>query len=100
MSQAAAQAFLDRLEQDETFTAELERLKDDPPAVLALIQAEGFDVTNTEIRDAFVDRYGAQLSPEQLDEIAAGADLVAIGVGAGVGGLVVGIGAAAAAAIA
>jgi predicted ribosomally synthesized peptide with nif11-like leader len=99
MSQAAAEAFLDRIENDEAFAAELESRRANWQEVHDLIRSEGFDADPTEIREAFLERFGTQLSPEQLDEIAAGADLVAIGVGAGVGGVVVGIGAAAAAAI-
>jgi predicted ribosomally synthesized peptide with nif11-like leader len=74
MSQAQAEAFLDRVESDEDFARELESLREDPPAVLERVHAAGFDATPDEIREAFLDRYGAELTEEQLDAIAAGTD--------------------------
>jgi predicted ribosomally synthesized peptide with nif11-like leader len=74
MSEAQAEAFLDRVESDEEFAKELESLREDPPAVLEKVHAAGFEATPEEIREAFLDRYGAELTQEQLDQIAAGTD--------------------------
>lgn len=74
MSQEAAVAFLERVETDEQFANELESLTEDPDAVVEKIRAEGFDVQPEEVRQAFLDRYGAELTPEQMEQIAAGAD--------------------------
>jgi predicted ribosomally synthesized peptide with nif11-like leader len=92
MSQADATAFLERAEADEQFAADLESVKDDQKAVLAKVHAAGFDVSPDEILEAFTDRYGVELTPEQLDSVAAGADPGMIA-GATVGA-VVGVGAA------
>ena len=72
MSVEQAEAFMDRVESDEAFAAELESLKDDQAAVQAAVVAAGFDATPDEIRDAFVDRFGDQLTEEQLAVIAGG----------------------------
>jgi predicted ribosomally synthesized peptide with nif11-like leader len=74
MSAAQAAAFLERVEGDGKLAADLDALKDDPPALLARVRDEGFDADPAEIRAAFVHRYGDQLSPEQLDTLAAGVD--------------------------
>jgi predicted ribosomally synthesized peptide with nif11-like leader len=74
MSEQAAVAFLQRLEDDEDLATELSSLKEDPAAVIEKVRAAGFDVEPDEIREAFLDRYGAELTPEQLDRIAAGVD--------------------------
>ena len=74
MSVEQAEAFINRVESDEAFAAELESLKDDQAAVQAAIVAAGFDATPDEIRDAFVDRFGDQLTEEQLAAIAGGID--------------------------
>ena len=96
MSQEAAVAFLERVETDEKFANELESLTEDPAAVVEKIRAEGFDVQPDEVRQAFLDRYGAELTPEQMEQIAAGADSGdAVGY-ALAGAFVVGVAAAAA----
>jgi predicted ribosomally synthesized peptide with nif11-like leader len=74
MSVEQAEAFMDRVESDEAFAAELESLKDDQAAVQAVVVAAGFDATPEEIRDAFADRFGDQLTEEQLAAIAGGID--------------------------
>jgi predicted ribosomally synthesized peptide with nif11-like leader len=74
MSDAAATAFLDRLEEDEAFASELEAVREQPDVVYEKVRAAGFDTTPDEILDAFSERYGVELTPEQLDQIAAGAD--------------------------
>jgi predicted ribosomally synthesized peptide with nif11-like leader len=92
MTASDAQAFLDRAETDEDWAAEFDAIKDDQEAVLAKVHAAGYDLTQQEILDAFMDRYGAELTPEQLDQIAAGSDDAGVIAGAVVGG-VVGVGA-------
>jgi predicted ribosomally synthesized peptide with nif11-like leader len=93
MSEAGARDFISRVEGDERFARELEALKEDPQAALARVQGEGFDAEPTEIRAAFLDRYGAELSPEQLDGIVAGtrAENEQLGVAIGAGGGVVAV---------
>ena len=88
MSMQSAVAFVERVDSDETFATELESLKDDPEAVRAKVIAAGFDATPEEIRQAVLDHYGAELTQEQLDAIAAGADAATIAEGV-VGGVVV-----------
>src|SRR3954453_7261759 len=90
MSEHAAVAFLERLEGDEDFARELSSIREDPVAVGERVHAAGFDASRDEIREAFLERYGAELTQEQLDQIAAGADagLIAAEVGGSV--LVVG----------
>jgi predicted ribosomally synthesized peptide with nif11-like leader len=75
MSQTDAVGFLERVESDESFARELEALKDNPDGVYEKVKAAGFDAEPEEIREAFVERYGAELTPEQLDQIAAGGDM-------------------------
>ena len=65
MSATDAEAFLER------FAAEMEAIKDDHEAVLAKARAAGYDVTQQEVADALRERYGAELTPEQLDQITA-----------------------------
>jgi len=72
MSISDAEAFLERAESDKELAASLETVKDDPPAVLAMARKAGYDVTRDEVQQALMDRYGAELTPEQLDKIAAG----------------------------
>ena len=72
MSVEQAEAFMNRVESDEAFAAELESLKDDQAAVQAAVVAAGFDATTDEIRDVFVDRFGDQLTEEQLAAVAGG----------------------------
>lgn len=101
MTTAAAVAFLDSVEADETFATELARLEGDPAAVLARVHNGGFDVTHAEVRDAFLARYGNLLSPEQLEHVTAGVkneEWLWVGLGLGAAG--VGIAAAGAAAVA
>ena len=79
MSVEQAEAFMNRVESDEAFAAELDSLKGDQAAVQAAVVAAGFDATPDEIRDAFVDRFGDQLTEEQLAAIAGGLDDQQIG---------------------
>jgi predicted ribosomally synthesized peptide with nif11-like leader len=73
LSQAEAAAFLDRVEGDEVFAKQLEARRNDPEAVHEQVTSAGFDATPEEIREAFLERYGAELTPEQMERIAAGA---------------------------
>jgi predicted ribosomally synthesized peptide with nif11-like leader len=87
MSEEAAQEFVKRVEGDEKLAAELDALKGDPLAVLARVRAEGFEADPGEIRAAFLERHRAELSPEQLDTVAAGISETEIMFGVwGVGG--------------
>jgi predicted ribosomally synthesized peptide with nif11-like leader len=77
MPLASAQAAIDRMEIDEDFA---NRVKDagDPEASIGVLRSEGFDVTPSDMKDAVLDRYGDQLTQEQLDAIAAGTDPEAV----------------------
>ncbi len=74
MTTAAAQAAINRMESDEAFA---ERLKDagSPDMALGILHAEGFEVTQQDMRDAALDRFSDKLSPEQLEQVAGGLDL-------------------------
>jgi predicted ribosomally synthesized peptide with nif11-like leader len=87
MSKADADAFLERVETDEQFAADLESVKEDREAVQAKVRAAGFDATPDEILEAVTDRYGVELTPEQLDAVAAGSDT---DVGPIIGGVIAG----------
>jgi len=97
MSVEQAEAFMNRVESDEAFAAELDSLKDDQAAVQAAVVAAGFDATPDEIRDAFADRFGDELTEEQLAAVAGGLDDPQIvGIVVGVIGAVAPVAAAAA----
>jgi len=66
MSMRDAEAFVERAE------VSFDELRDDQQAVLAKVRAAGLEATHEELLQAFMDRYGAELTPEQLDRIAAG----------------------------
>ena len=74
MSVEQAEAFMDRVGSDEAFAAELDSLKDDQAAVQAAVVAAGFDATPEEIREVFADRFGDELTEEQLAAVAGGLD--------------------------
>jgi predicted ribosomally synthesized peptide with nif11-like leader len=74
MSQSDAVAFLERAETDEAFAADVEKAQGNQQAVLAKVKEAGYDVSEEEIYEAFTDRYGLELTPEQLDQVAAGTD--------------------------
>src|SRR5690349_11996887 len=95
MSMTDAVAFLERIESDESFARELEAERHDPNAVSEKVRAAGFDAEPEEIREAFMERYGAELTPEQLDQIAAGVDIPPAAIGAAGMGVAVVVGFAA-----
>jgi len=72
MSAQQAEAFIARVQEDPDFAERLAALKDDTAAVQALVAAEGFDATPEEIREAFLETFGSELSEEQLAAIAGG----------------------------
>jgi len=72
MSHADAVRFLDAVEADEAFAQQLEALRDTPDQALDAVRARGFDVDPDEVREVFVERYGADLTEEQLAAIAGG----------------------------
>lgn len=87
MSSEAAVAFIDRIEADEAFAERIASLRGDQAAVLGAIRDAGFDTSPEEVKVAVVARYGTELTPEQLDAIAGGADIdwgIALGTAAGV----------------
>jgi len=77
MSHADAMRFLDEVETDEAFAQQLESMGTDPEQALTVVRARGFDVDPAEIRDAFLERHGDDLSDEQLAALAGGVDLAA-----------------------
>ena len=74
MTMQQAEAFVARVQEDPEFAERLSALRGDPAAAQALVVAEGFDATPEEIRAAFVEALGAELSEEQLAAIAGGAN--------------------------
>jgi len=72
MTMQQAEAFIARVQEDSEFADRLAALKDDPAAAQALVAGEGFDATPDEVREAFVEAFGAELSEEQLAAIAGG----------------------------
>jgi len=72
MSAQQANGFIARVQNDEDFAERIAALREDPAAVQALIAAEGFDATPDEIRDAFLEAYGSELTEEQLVAISGG----------------------------
>jgi predicted ribosomally synthesized peptide with nif11-like leader len=101
MSTDDAGAFLQRLEEDEAFALRMQEVSGNPEATHQRAAEEGFSFTPDEMLEVLGDRYGIELTPEQLEQIAAGDDTATIVLGA-VGGTVLAgvvIGAAAASAI-
>jgi len=97
-----ADAFLDHIAEDETLQEEF-RSATTEDQILAILAREEVTCTPTEIRDAFLERFGSELNEEQLEAIAGGMDAATIGAAVGVGagitvGVAVAVGASAAAA--
>ena len=61
-----------RVQEDPAFADRLYALHEDPAALQELIVAEGFDVTPDEVREAFLEAFGSELSEEQLAAISGG----------------------------
>src|SRR5262245_10151209 len=82
-----ANAALDRLEADEAFARQVSDAGS-PEASLRVIQSAGFEVTAQDMRDAAIDRFGEQMTTQQLDALAAGKleplEIAGISAGAGV----------------
>lgn len=100
MSTDDAGAFLQRLEDDEAFALRMQEVSGNPEATHQRAAEEGFHFTPDEMLETLGDRYGIELTTEQLEAIAAGDDTETIVAGV-VGGTMlagVAIGAAAAAA--
>jgi predicted ribosomally synthesized peptide with nif11-like leader len=72
MTTESVEAFFTRLSTDDPFAEQLAAAKADPAAVQTLIAEAGFDVTPEEVRDAFLEHYGDQLTEEQLAAVAGG----------------------------
>jgi len=89
MSTESAQSLFDRLDQDEAFASELAERREDPDAVQAMIRDAGFDVTPEEMHAVFLERYGADLSEEQLEAIAGGVTGAEIAAGVILGGVAI-----------
>lgn len=87
MSGHDAEAFLERNETDEAFANEMAALGGDPDALLSKAREQGYDFTPDEVLEALTERYGVELSAEQLDQIAAGDDASTIAAGV-IGGTV------------
>ena len=74
MSTSDAEAFLQRLESDEEFAAQLQGASGDADATHRLAVQAGFDFTPEEMVEALGNVYGVELSLDQLEQIAAGGD--------------------------
>jgi predicted ribosomally synthesized peptide with nif11-like leader len=88
MTTASAQAAVAKMESDQAF-AERVKAAGGPSAALSILRSEGFEVEPSEMRDALLDRYGDQLTTEQLDSIAAGSDPAANTAAWAAGGLAI-----------
>ena len=100
MSTDDAGAFLQRLEEDEEFALRMQEVSGNPEATHQRAAEEGFHFTPDEMLDVLGDRYGIELTPEQLEQIAAGDDATVIAGAVGgtmLAGVVIGAAAAAAA---
>ena len=74
MSTSDAEAFLQRLENDEEFAQRLQGASGDADATHELAVEAGFDFTSEEMVEALGNVYGVELSADQLEQIAAGSD--------------------------
>jgi predicted ribosomally synthesized peptide with nif11-like leader len=87
MSTSDAEAFLQRLENDEEFARQMQEMSGDPVATHARAAEEGFEFTADEMVVALSNIYGVELTLEQLEQIAAGADGAADLIGSAAGRL-------------
>jgi predicted ribosomally synthesized peptide with nif11-like leader len=72
MSTDDAGAFLQRLEEDEAFALRMQEVSGNPEATHQRAAEEGFSFTPDEMLEVLGDRYGIELTREQLEQIAAG----------------------------
>ena len=101
MTTTATTALFERLETDEAFASSLAELREDPQAVKVAIRDAGYDVTPEEVRAAFLERFGSELTEEQLAAVAGGlSDDAWLGIAAATGITILAIGEGAAAAAA
>lgn len=87
MSEQEAARFMEAVTRDEDLRTTLESRKEDPTAVIAEIAARGFDCTPEEIRLELLELLNAELSEEELDQVAAGISQQAINTIQVVGGV-------------
>jgi predicted ribosomally synthesized peptide with nif11-like leader len=103
MSTEEVNAFLDRVSSDESFATQLDAVKQDPMAVQSLIAEAGFTIEPAEVHEAFLERFGSELSEDQLASIAGGLSdeqtSIVAGTTLAVAGVGVAVGAAAAGAV-
>ena len=62
--------FMDRIESDADFASRLATVSGDPEAVKQILAAEGFELDPDAVREAFLGRFGSQLTEAQLAEVA------------------------------
>ena len=62
-----AGAFLQRLEDDQEFALRMQEVSGNPEATHQRAADEGFDFTPDEMLEVLGDRYGIELTPEQLE---------------------------------
>jgi predicted ribosomally synthesized peptide with nif11-like leader len=86
MSMKDAEAFLARSETDRSFASGFEALEGDQEAIRSRMQELGYDAEPDELVAALSERYGIELSPDQLEAVAAGNDDAGLIGGAIVGG--------------
>jgi predicted ribosomally synthesized peptide with nif11-like leader len=72
MSTSDAEAFLHRLESDETFAERMQAASGDPDTAHRLAADAGYSFTHEDMLEAMGNVYGIELSLEQLEQIAAG----------------------------
>lgn len=73
MANTNVEELLDRIEADPDLATRMKEAAS-PEAIQEVLRSEGFDVTGEAVRDAALDRWSDQLSPEELDAIAGGMD--------------------------
>lgn len=78
MTMSAARAAIERMGADPDLAERLTNATR-PESALAMLHAEGFDVTQQEMRDATLDRFGDTLTADQLDAVAGGEYLEDVG---------------------
>ncbi len=95
MSAQEADRFIERTASDKDFQTRIEKIANDTKAVYELVKSEGFDCTPDEIKEAFMNAYASELTPEQLETVTAGlseSQALGIGIGGGAAAIAVGVG--------